>query len=76
MIAVFDKDTLLSALIPAMYTVSGKNTMPSIEGIHLTCRYDEKCMIQSYDLEKGMRTYIDCEVEEEGVCIINAQKLL
>lgn len=76
MIAVFDKDILLSALIPAMYTVSGKNTMPSIEGIHLTCNYDEKCMIQSYDLEKGMRTYIDCEVEEAGVCIINAQKLL
>lgn len=76
MIAVFDKDILLGALIPAMYTVSGKNTIPSIEGIHLTCTEDNRCMIQSYDLEKGMRTYIDCEVIEEGVCIINAQKLL
>lgn len=76
MIVIFDKDTLLNALIPAMYTVSGKNTMPSIEGIHLTCGYDNKCMIQSYDLEKGMRTYIDCETEKDGVCIINAQRLL
>jgi DNA polymerase-3 subunit beta len=76
MIAIFEKSVLLSALIPAMYTVSGKNTMPSIEGVHLTCTSDNRCMIQSYDLEKGMRTYINCEVEEEGVCIINAQKLL
>ena len=76
MIVVFEKSTLLNALIPAMYTVSGKNTMPSIEGVHLTCTSDNKCMIQTYDLEKGMRTYIDCEVDEEGVCIINAQRLL
>ena len=76
MIASFEKSVLLAALIPAMYTVSGKNTMPSIEGVHLTCTDDNRCMIQTYDLEKGMRTYIDCEVEEAGVCIINAQRLL
>lgn len=76
MIAIFEKEILLNALIPAMYTVSGKNTMPSIEGVHLNCTEDNKCIIQSYDLEKGMRTSIDCEVEKEGSCIINAQKLL
>ena len=76
MIVTFEKSVLLAALIPAMYTVSGKNTMPSIEGVHLTCTDDNKCMIQTYDLEKGMRTFIDCDVEEAGVCIINAQKLL
>ena len=67
MIVTFEKNVLLTALIPAMYTVSGKNTMPSIEGVHLTCTDDNKCMIQTYDLEKGMRTFIDCEVEEAGV---------
>ncbi len=76
MIAIFEKEILLNALIPAMYTVSGKNTMPAIEGVHLNCTEDNKCIIQSYDLEKGMRTTIDCEVEKEGSCIINAQKLL
>ena len=82
MIAVFDKDTLLSALIPAMYTVSGKNTMPSIEGIHLTCRYDEKCMIQSYDLEKGMRViykkYSGTEVKDgkNEYLLIKAEDIL
>lgn len=76
MIAIFEKEVLLNALIPSMYTVSGKNTMPATEGVHLTCYEDGKCMIQTYDLEKGMRTYIECEVEKEGSCIINAQKLL
>ena len=76
MIAVFEKEVLLNALIPAMYTVSGKNTMPAIEGVHLNCTEDNICHIQTYDLEKGMRTSIECEVEKEGSCIINAQKLL
>ncbi len=75
MIAIFDKDTLLNALVPVMYTVSGKNTMACIEGIHMTCKDDGQCMLQSYDLEKGMRTFVECETEREGSCIINAQRL-
>lgn len=76
MIAYFEKEVLLNALIPAMYTVSGKNTLPATEGVHLTCTEDNICNIQTYDLEKGMRTSIECNVEKEGSCIINAQKLL
>ncbi|MBR2445022.1 MAG: DNA polymerase III subunit beta [Clostridia bacterium] len=76
MIVIFDRDTLINALIPAMYTVSGKNTMASIEGVHLVCTEDGRCQLQTYDLEKGMRTNIECKVEKEGSCIINAQKLL
>lgn len=76
MIAVFEKEVLLNALIPAMYTVSGKNTLPATEGVHLTCTEEGICKIQTYDLEKGIRTSIECEVEKAGSCIINAQKLL
>lgn len=77
MIAIFEKDILLNALIPVMYTVSGKNTaIPATEGVHLTCTKENICKIQTYDHEKGMRTSIECEVEKEGSCIINAQKLL
>ena len=76
MIAIFEKEILLNALIPAMYTVSGKNTLPATEGVHLRCTDENRCYIQTYDLEKGMRTSIECEVEKEGSCIINAQKLL
>ena len=50
--------------------------MPSIEGVHLVCTEDGRCQLQTYDLEKGMRTNIECKVEKEGSCIINAQKLL
>ena len=47
MIAIFEKDALLNALIPAMYIVSGKtNTMPTLEGVHLTCKDDNKCYIE------------------------------
>lgn len=76
MIVTFEKSVLLAALIPTMYTVGGKNTNPLIEGFHLTCTEDNRCMIQTFDQEKGMRTFIDCDVEEPGVCVINAQKLL
>lgn len=76
MIAVFDKNVLLNSLIPAMSTVSGKNTIPTLEGIHLKCTLDNRCAIESYDLEKGLRTFCECEVEREGSCIINAQRLL
>ncbi|MBO5312611.1 MAG: DNA polymerase III subunit beta [Clostridia bacterium] len=76
MIAVFEKEALLNSLIPVMYTVSGKNTLPATEGVHITCTADNKCMLETYDLEKGMRTYLDCEVEKEGSCVINAQRLL
>lgn len=76
MIAIFDKEKLLNALVPIMYTVSGKNTMACIEGILIECNQEEnKCTLTSYDLEKGMRTTIDCEVIERGKCIINANKL-
>lgn len=76
MIAIFDKEKLLNALVPIMYTVSGKNTMACIEGILIECNQEEnKCKLTSYDLEKGMRTIIDCEVIERGKCIINANKL-
>lgn len=76
MIAVFEKEVLLSALIPAMYTVSGKNTNPATEGFHLTCLEEGICKIETYDNEKGTRTSVECEVEKPGTCVINAQKLL
>ena len=76
MIVIFDKATLLNYLTPAMYTVSGKNTMPAIEGVHLACTGDDVCKLETFDLEKGIKTKFNCTVIEEGNCVINAQKLL
>lgn len=76
MIAIFDKDALLSSLGPVMNTVSGKNTMACIEGILIECNQEENiCTLTSYDLEKGTRTQLECNVIERGKCIINANKL-
>ena len=75
MIALFDKDKLLNALVPIMYTVSGKNTNSFTEGILINCGDDNICTLTSYDFEKGMRTEIECEIIERGKCVINANKL-
>lgn len=76
MIAIFDRDKLLNSMAPLMYTVSGKNTMACIEGILIHCGDDNICTLTSYDLEKGMKTQLECEILERGKCIINANKLL
>ncbi len=76
MIVIFDKDIILNALMPAMFTVAGKNTMPSIEGVHLICTEDGSCTIETFDLEKGIRTGVKCTVIEEGNVILNANKFL
>lgn len=70
----FDKASLLNAITPALGCISTKNTYAALEGINLDCR-DGKCIITAYDLEKGYRTEIACEIAEEGNYIINAQKL-
>ncbi len=72
---IFEKQILLDAILPALGSVSAKNTIPSIEGINLNCSETGSCVVTAYDLEKGYRTEIACEVVKEGNYIINAQKL-
>ena len=76
MTVVFEKEILISALIPALGAVSTRNTVPAIEGILMDCRNEGKCILSAYDMDKGMRTAINAEIEEYGACIIHAQKLL
>ncbi len=70
----FSRPILQEAVSNAMYCVSTKNTISAAEGILITCE-DNKAMLTSYDLEKGMQIEIEAEVEEAGSCIINAQSL-
>ncbi|MBQ7411879.1 MAG: DNA polymerase III subunit beta [Clostridia bacterium] len=76
MVVIFDRDTLMNGLTPAMYTVAGKNTNANLEGVHLICTEDGKVVIETQDMEKGFRTSIIARVEEEGDVVINANKLL
>ena len=72
---IFEKSILLNAIQPALSCVSGKNTIPAIEGINLDCSEEGKCIVTSYDLEKGFRTEIPCDTQKTGNYILNASKL-
>ncbi|MBR2650275.1 MAG: DNA polymerase III subunit beta [Clostridia bacterium] len=69
------KSTLMEKLIPAMGTVSNKNTIPSIEGVLLETLDDGQVRLSTYDMNKGVRAvFTPTEIEREGKYIINAQR--
>ena len=69
------KSTLMNVLVPAMGTVSNKNTITSIEGVLIETLDNGKVRISTYDMNKGIRaTFEPTEIEEEGRYIINAQR--
>ncbi len=73
----FEKQNFLDALIPAMTTVSAKNTIPSLEGVLITCKEDGQVTISSYDMKKGVVSKTAAnQVERAGSYIIPAQRLM
>ena len=79
----FDKAKLLAALIPLSGISQVKNTLTNVEGLLFECppveRYgkfegdmDTTCRISAFDLEKGMQTTVDCDIEEQGIYVINS----
>ena len=70
-----NKSDFMDKLVPAMGTVSNKNTIASIEGV-LIETIEGRIRISTYDMNKGVRAMIDAvEIEREGRYIINAQRL-
>ncbi|MBQ9743937.1 MAG: DNA polymerase III subunit beta [Clostridia bacterium] len=76
MIVIFDKQTILNYLSPLTYTVSSRTAIPALEGFHLNCTSDNICKAETFDNEKGIKTQFECQVLEEGNCVIEAQKFL
>lgn len=85
--ATFDKQKLLAALTPAASISQTKNTLVSVDGLLFECPPNPKfgdydtdnpnmCRISAFDLEKGLRTSVECEVEEQGLFVINTVKIL
>lgn len=83
----FDKQKLLAAITPAAGISQTKNTLVSVDGLLFECPPDPKygeydtdrdnlCRISAFDLEKGLRTSVECEIEERGMYIINTVKIL
>lgn len=72
---ILQKSEFLEYLQPAMGTVSGKNTITSLEGVLIETKGDNCVRICTYDMKKGITCLIGAEVERPGCYIINAQRL-
>ena len=70
----FNRQEISNKISPLMSVVSGKSTLTAVEGILIEANSDSCCTMTAFDLEKGMKITVDCEVEEQGSYIINAQK--
>ena len=66
--------TLSKACMNVQRTVSGKSTIPAIEGILIHALGDH-VRLTGYDLEVGTETYLPANVEENGSIILNAKNL-
>ena len=83
----FDKNELIAAVGPAAGISQIKNTLTTIEGLLFECPPDPKmgdfdgdatnmCRVSAFDLEKGLRTSLECTIHEEGKYVISGSKLL
>lgn len=77
MIVTFPKEKFLEKLYPSMVAVSNKSTIAETEGVMLETMPGGVLRMTTYDLQKGVRSYIeDVTIQEEGRYIIGAARLL
>lgn len=83
----FNKAELIAAVAPAAGISQIKNTLTSIEGLLFECPPDPKmgdfegesnnmCRISAFDLEKGLRTSVECNIYRQGKYVISRSKIL
>ena len=70
----FNRQYIMNKLAPLMSVVSGKSTLSAADGILIEANQPDSCDMTAFDLEKGIKITVDCEVLEQGSYIINAQK--
>lgn len=72
---VCDKNALLDAVIPAMYGVATRASIPLLEGLKISCEGDE-ISICGYDLEKGVKAHFKANmIWESGSAVFDAAQL-
>ncbi len=71
----FEKNILEGVINDAMCAVSEKNTIPAIEGILFNAEENGKCVMTSFDTEKGFQSTVECVTDRTGKYVINASKL-
>ena len=65
------KDNILKALNSVVKGVASKTTMPILAGILIQTN-DNEIKLTTYDLELGIEYVMNCEVAEQGSCVVNA----
>jgi DNA polymerase-3 subunit beta len=68
------QNELSKALSIVQKVVSSRTTMPILSGILIEAE-NNKLNLTATDLELGIKTIIDCEIEEEGSIVVNARLL-
>ncbi|MFI3207063.1 MAG: DNA polymerase III subunit beta [Clostridia bacterium] len=67
-----EKKLLSDAINNIIRAVSAKSTVPALEGILLSSK-NSKLELTAYDLELGMKTEIDANIQDEGSVILSAK---
>ena len=69
---ICDSVELAKAAFSVQRTVSGKSTIPSLEGILIEA-FENKIKLTGYDLEVGSTVIIDGDIRTEGKIVLNAK---
>ena len=70
-----DKSSLVQAVSNVSRAVSGKTTLPALEGILMVAKQGQ-VQLTGYDLELGISTNLEAQVMEEGDIVLSAKLLL
>lgn len=68
---VCEKEKMLKGINSVIKAVSSKTTMPILEGILIQTN-DNNLKLTTYDLEIGIEYIMECTIEEQGACVVNA----
>ena len=69
---VCDRQALLDAVNNVQRAVSGKSTLPSLEGVLLRTS-GSSLFLAGYDLDLGITTTIEAQVSEPGEIVLSAK---
>lgn len=67
-----EKALLNTAVATSARAVASKSSIPALEGILLEAR-NSKITLTGYNLETGIRTFLDANVQEEGSLVLSAR---
>ena len=67
-----EKVLLMSAINTASRTVATKSSIPALEGLLLQCS-ENGLLISGYNMQTGIRTRVEADVNESGEMVLNAR---